>query len=74
MDKNDEDDEKLSTLTNAVQSGAAAEVVQRYGSAVKEHFVAFSGADNETGERLKKGLKDIAGSKVNPKYEAQNLK
>ena len=70
----DKDDEKVSTLTNAAQSGAAEEVVQRYGSAVKEHFVAFSGTDNETGERLKKGLKDIAGSKVNPEYEAQNLK
>ncbi len=68
------DDEKLSTLTNVAQSGAAAEVVQRYGSAIKEHFVAYSGMDNETGEQLKKGLKDIAGSNVNPEYEAQNLK
>lgn len=72
--KKDTSDSKLRTYTNVAQSGAAAEVVQRYGSAVKEHFVAYSGIDNETGEQLKKGLKDIANSKVNPEYKDANLK
>ncbi len=70
MDK----EEKLDTYENVALEGAAAEVVQRYGLAVKEHFVAYSGVDNETGEQLKKGLKDIANSNVNPDYEKINLK
>lgn len=71
---NEDDDQNLRAYTASAQTGAAAEVVQRYGSAVKEHFVAYSGTDNETGEQLKKGLKDIAKSRVHPYYEAQNLK
>ena len=66
--------EKIETLKNVALEGAATEVVQRYGSAVKEHLVAYSGVDNETGEQLKKGLKDIAKSKVNPDYKDTNLK
>lgn len=35
----DSDDQSLRTYTTVAQSGAAAEAVQRYGSAVKEHLV-----------------------------------
>ena len=66
--------EQLDTLTNVAQAGAATEVVQRYGSAGKEHWVAYSGVDNERGEQLKRGLKDIAKSKVNPNYKDTNIK
>ncbi|MBP3207785.1 MAG: hypothetical protein J6M21_05950 [Campylobacter sp.] len=66
--------EKLETLESVAQSGAATEVVGRYGSAIKEHFVAYSGTDNETGEQLKKGLKDIKNHKINPEFKDQNLK
>lgn len=66
--------DKEKTYINVALEGAATEVVQRYGSAVKEHFVAYSGVDNETGEQLKKGLKDIAKAKVNPEYKDTNLK
>ena len=52
-------------LRNAGITGAASGTVDQYGSAIKEHFVAFSGHDYETGQPLTKGLKDIAGSKVN---------
>lgn len=31
----------------AVQSGAANEVVSRYGSASKEHLVSYSGVDSQ---------------------------
>ena len=62
------------TLENAFLTGASAEVVQRYGSATKEHFVVYSGTDNENGMQLKKGLKDIAKSKVDPKNKNANLK
>lgn len=68
------DKNKQDTYVNVALEGAAEEVVQRYGSAVKEHFVAYSGVDNETGEQLKKGLKDIAKAKVNPEYKDTNLK
>ncbi len=61
-------------LEKEALKGAAAETVQRYGSAVKQHYVAYSGMDNETGERLVKGLKDISKSRINPEYRSQNIK
>ncbi len=61
-------------LERAALTGAATEVVQRYGSAAKEYIVAYSGVDNENGKVLQKSLKSIAGEKVNPDYEYQNLK
>ena len=67
-------DEKISTYKNVIIEGASTETVQRYGSAIKEHFVAYSGIDNESGEQLKKGLKQISESKLNPEYIKQNLK
>ena len=79
MRKDDMEDKKgkgaeEKNLVNAAIAGASAERVQRYGSAVKEHIVAYSGIDNENGIRLKKSLKTISESKVNPDYKAQNLK
>lgn len=62
------------TLKRAGISGADAEIVQRYGSAVKEYVIAYSGVDNEAGKVLKKSLKEISKSKVNPKYAEQNIK
>lgn len=61
-------------LRNAGIAGMAADTVAQYGSAIKEHFVAYSGQDYEAGQRLKRGLKDIAQSKVNPQYQKQNLR
>lgn len=52
----------------------SAEVVARYGSAIKEHFVAYSGVDNEAGKQLTKGLKEISQYKVNPENKYSNLK
>ena len=62
------------SIKNAAQSGAASEVVGRYGSAVKEHYVAYSGRDNEYDINLTRGLKKTAESKVNPEYKKQNLR
>ena len=59
---------------NAAISGAAVENVQRYGSAVKEHIVAYSGIDNEAGKELKRSLKSVSKQKVNSNYKSQNLK
>lgn len=61
-------------LRNAGIEGAAAEIVQRYGSAAKEHLVAYSGVDRETGIQLKRSLKSIHKYKVNAGYKNQNLK
>lgn len=58
----------------AAQSGAANEVVSRYGSAAKEHLVSYSGVDNENGRKLVRGLKKTAGSKINEGYASQNIK
>ena len=62
------------SLDLAAQAGAAQEVVNRFGSAEKEHIVSYSGKDNEAGKQLTRGLKKNASSKVNPKYRKQNIK
>lgn len=74
MKQNDNKKEKQEALDNAAQTGAASEVVQRYGSASKEHYVAYCGVDNEAGIKLKHGLKSIAQSKIHPNYEDTNIK
>lgn len=67
--------EKDNNSTINVQLAVAShEVVERYGSAVKEHLVAYSGEDNEKGLKLIKGLKNISKYKVNPNNEHANLK
>ncbi len=71
---NNNPNEKKNTYQNVILEGAATETVQRYGSAVKQHIIAYSGIDNENGEQLKKGLKQISESKINPEYIKQNLK
>lgn len=54
-------------------ASASYETIQRYGSAAKEHYVAYSGEDNELGKTFAKGLKQISEEKVNPEYEYQNI-
>lgn len=61
-------------LLKAGLAGAQAETIQKYGSAVKEHVVAYAGKDNEIGQKLAKGLKDIAKSKLNPNDRERNIK
>jgi hypothetical protein len=84
MAKKKKAEEKIDAITNAGQAGAAGEVVQRYGEAVKEHLTSFSGVDNEpflpkelpiTLKGNPRGLKRISESKVNPAgNEYQQLK
>ena len=68
-----EEKKRKRLITKALQ-GAAKEVVDRFGSAVKEHIVSFSGRDNENETISKRSLKSISKSKVNPEYKKQNLK
>lgn len=65
--------EKSEYIKNHAIAGAETEIVQRYGVAAKEHFVAYSGTDNEIGKQLKKGLKNISEAKVHPDYKKTNL-
>lgn len=74
MKKNKED--KNEDMLMAGIAGASYETIQRYGSAAKEHLVAYSGIDNEkinglTGEALKlqKSLKSIQQQKTNSEYD-----
>ena len=68
------EDKKDNSFDNIVLGNMSAEVVNRYGSAIKEHFVAYSGVDNEAGIELTKGLKEISQYKVNPENKYSNLK
>ena len=72
MSEENKQDEKK--LRNAAIAGASNEVVQRYGSAIKEHYVAYSGMDNETGKKLLRGLKDISNYKTNENCYDLNIK
>lgn len=63
-------------VRNAALAGAANESIQRGGSAVKEHLVAYSGVDNENVDKitgnatvLKKSLKSIKAQKSNEEFE-----
>lgn len=68
-----EEKRRKEDLRNAGIAGAAYETVQRYGSAAKQHYAAYSGVDNEAGTTLVKGLKQIAEEKINPDYKFQNI-
>lgn len=71
-DKKEKENKNEENLKKASVEGAAAEIVQRYGSANKEHLVAYSGIDNEINKKLKKSLDSISKEKINPDYEFQN--
>lgn len=67
--------EKKKDIINAGIAGASYETVQRFGSAAKEHFVAYSGVDNEVidpitgkGQELQKSLKSIKNQGTNDEY------
>lgn len=60
--------DKQDDLLRAGIAGASYETVQRYGSAVKEHMVGYSGIDNETSTQLQKSLKSIQQQGSNDEY------
>lgn len=60
--------DKQENFLRAGLAGASFETVQRFGSAAKEHFVAYSGVDNETGTHLQKSLKSIQEQGINDEY------
>ena len=64
-------DEMVQTMATA---SIATPIVQKYGTAIKEHLVAHNGIDNQTGQQLTRSLKSISKQQTNPNYEYQNLK
>lgn len=64
------------SLEHRVLEGTATETIQRYGSAVKQHCVSYSGFDNEEGTQLKKSLESISKHKLSsdPKWRDNNIK
>ena len=68
------DKEHKKKLEQKALQGAAVETVGRFGSAVKEHLVSFSGKDRELGTETTRSLKSVSKSKVNPEYKETNIK
>ncbi|MDD2478674.1 MAG: hypothetical protein PHS31_02135 [Victivallaceae bacterium] len=65
-------DKKKETINTGL-AGLASDVIERHGSGVKEHIVAYSGVDYEDGTILKRSLKDVnsyerGDSQTNPNY------
>lgn len=60
--------DKQDNLINSGIAGASYETVQRYGSAAKEHLVAYSGRDYENGIALQKSLKSIKEQGTNDEF------
>ena len=73
MKDKEKEKQKKEDLLNAGIAGASYETIQRFGDAAKQHFVAYSGEDNELNQTLVKGLKQISESKINADYEYQNI-
>ena len=73
MDEKSKREQQKQDLLAAGLGGATSETVQRYGGAVKQHIVSYSGNDFEFGKTLAKGLKQVSEEKVNPNYEYQNI-
>ena len=61
------------TTINAGLAGAQSEITQRYGAANKQHLVAYSGTDHESGQQLSKSLKGIAKGRINPEHKEANI-
>lgn len=74
MSENERKDTIDSTNVNFAANIANAEAIKIHGSAIREHFVAYSGEDRAAGIKLTKGLKSISRSAINKKYKVSNVK
>lgn len=74
--KNESRDEIARDIVRTGAALSTSETVSRFGSANAEFLKGYRGLDNETGQRLSKGLTDIAKHKVNadPAEAAKNIK
>lgn len=74
MKKKEEISKKKRDSQTAVIAGNTTEEVSKYGYAASEYIKGYRGEISPDGKIIKKGLKQVAESKVNPNYEYQNLK
>ncbi|WP_028293559.1 hypothetical protein [Oceanobacter kriegii] len=65
---------KSKTNTNTLIGLSQIENIDRHGSANAEFLKGLRGFDHESGVKLDRGLRDIAGYKVNENYRDQNIK
>ncbi|SHH39884.1 hypothetical protein [Clostridium grantii] len=63
-----------SGFIDSVIGATTTENVGRYGRASAEYIKGYNGTISNEGDIIKKGLKQVAESKVNPNFEYQNLK
>ncbi|WP_442597673.1 hypothetical protein [Neobacillus sp. D3-1R] len=73
MDEKDKEKEH-SGLVDSVIGAATTENVERYGRAASEYIKGYKGTIDENGDIIRKGLKQVSESKVNPDFEYQNIK
>lgn len=63
-----------SRLIDSTIGVTATENIGRYGEAAAEYLKGYKGRVANDGEIIRKGLKQVADSKVNPEYRYQNIK
>lgn len=73
MEDDNKEKSRQDDMLKAATAASSYETVQRFGDAAKQHYVAYSGVDNETGTTLVKGLKQIHDWKINPENEFRNI-
>lgn len=59
-------------INKKILEGASADAIKRYGSAVKEHIVSYTGKDQ--GKELQKGLKSISESSIDKSNTYRSIK
>lgn len=70
----DDKEKQMHKVEEKILQGAAYDTIQRYGSAVKEHFSAYYGFDAESGTETVKNLKQISEYKTSKEYYDTNIK
>lgn len=60
-------------MNSSIVIGASADIVQRFGSGIKAHLASYNGMDHENNVVMKRNLRSVAQSKVNPDFKSQNI-
>lgn len=71
---NEKEEKKHSGFTDSVIGASTTENIERFGRASAEFLKGYKGTTDELGNTIRKGLKEISGSKVHPDYEYINIK
>jgi hypothetical protein len=63
-----------SGITDSTIGAATTENVERFGRAASEYIKGYKSTFDNNGDLVRKGLKQVAESKVHPDYKYQNIK